>query len=701
MVARIAKVVHQSAAAECGLACAAMILQAHGIGVQLQQIRQTHDVSLRGSSLRDLLTLIEDYGLAARPMRVEIDRLKQVTMPCILHWSFDHFIVLERCRGSSFDIIDPACGRRRVSRAEVDDKFTGIALEVIRPIVPVTLPNPDTKLRLIHLLPPFNAIMPLLAMVLMITLMLNAGALLLPLLVKVLLDRIGPGTVHPLFWGITSAFLALAVLQGVNKWARGIGLSRLRRFLSYHMAQSVFGHLIWLNASVIERRSAGTIASNFRSIFALSDTLGEDVLSAVIDSVATIAVIGVLLWYDAVIGCIVFAAVTSYGLWTIAGNRGAKIRMGQVLAHESREGGFFVETINRLQAIRLFQVERWRTASFATIHERLEDARDDYAQWLNGSRAVGEALLQICWVTVVAIAAWRVSTGGISVGLFSSIIVWLGLATTRARDAVTRVAQLDWLESHVDRLADILLSPSDRDDSDACMPSPPVESIGCEGLSARYGPSLPRILNDVNLEVSRGEWITIVGSSGQGKSTLVKTLTGLMIPEEGTLRLDGESTPWQSTKRLRRSVGAVMQNDGLLAGSIRDNITFFDEHANVELMESCAALAEISDDIARMPMKYDSLVGEQGAGLSAGQGQRLMLARALYKKPSFLILDEFTSNIDEESEARIIANIKKIGMGVIAIAHRSHVINAADRIYELHEGRLTVRIEPSLCHSSL
>ena len=456
-----------------------------------------------------------------------------------------------------------------------------------------------------------------------------------------------------------------------------------------------------MNASVIERRSAGTIASNFRSIFALSDTLGEDVLSAVIDSVATIAVIGMLLWYDAVIGCIVFAAVTGYGLWTIAGNRGAKIRMGQVLAHESREGGFFVETINRLQAIRLFQVERWRTASFATIHERLEDARDDYAQWLNGSRAVGEALLQICWVTVVAIAAWRVSTGGISVGLFSSIIVWLGLATTRARDAVTRVAQLDWLESHVDRLADILLSPSDRDDSDACMLSPPVESIGCEGLSVRYGPSLPRVLSDVNLEVSLGEWITIVGSSGQGKSTLVKALTGLMIPEEGTLRLDGESTPWQSTKRLRRSVGAVMQNDGLLAGSIRDNITFFDEHANIEFMESCAALAEISDDIARMPMKYDSLVGEQGAGLSAGQGQRLMLARALYKKPSFLILDEFTSNIDEDSEARIIANIKKIGVGVIAIAHRSHVINAADRIYELHGGRLTVRIEPFLCHSSL
>ncbi len=144
-----------------------------------------------------------------------------------------------------------------------------------------------------------------------------------------------------------------------------------------------------------------------------------------------------------------------------------------------------------------------------------------------------------------------------------------------------------------------------------------------------------------------------------------------------------------------------MQNDGLLAGSIRDNITFFDEHANIEFMESCAALAEISDDIARMPMKYDSLVGEQGAGLSAGQGQRLMLARALYKKPSFLILDEFTSNIDEDSEARIIANIKKIGVGVIAIAHRSHVINAADRIYELHGGRLTVRIEPFLCHSSL
>lgn len=688
MARPVRRIVQQSAGAECGLACAAMVLQANGIQAELQQIRQTHDTSLRGSSFRDLLALLGDYGLSARPMRVEIERLGNIRLPCILHWSFDHFVVLERVRSDGFAIIDPACGRRRLDPAEMDEKFTGIVIEATGPATPAVAIDPDARLRLSDLLPPLRTLAPIFAIIVVVTALLNAGALVLPLFVKVAIDRLIGERPGRLFWAIGAAFMALAFLQGANRWARGLGLVRLRRALSAHMARLVFGQLIWLNGSVVERRSAGTITSNFRSIFALSDTLGEDVLSALIDSVATIAVVGILFYYDRLIGAAALISIAAYAGWTMAGNRGAKMRMGQVLAHESREGGFFVETINRLQAIRLFQAERWRTASFATIHERLEDARDDYARWLNGGRSVGEALLQSAWVMVVALATWRVSMGTMTIGLFSGIVIWLGLATSRARDAVTRVAQLDWLESHVDRLADVLLSQSDRVASDLRLPAQPVSVIGCEGLSVRYAAGLPWVLREVTLEVRRGEWVSVVGASGQGKSTLVKTLTGLLVPEEGALRLDGETVPWTSVGRLRRDIGAVMQNDGLFGGSIRDNITLFDETPDIALMERCAALAEMAEDIARMPMRYDSIVGEQGAGLSAGQGQRLMLARALYKRPAFLILDEFTANIDEGSEARIIANIRALDVGVIAIAHRAQVIEAADRVYVLDQGRL-------------
>jgi ATP-binding cassette subfamily B protein RaxB len=527
------------------------------------------------------------------------------------------------------------------------------------------------------------------------TLLLNAGALILPFFVKFAIDRMGTGGVGTIFIAVAAAFLLLALLQGLNRHLRGGTLIALRRRLSKHMAHTVFDRLIWLNHSVVERRSSGTLASNYRSVFALSDTLGEDVVSALIDAVAAIIVVGIILYYDTVIGLVTLASVIGYSAWSVSRNRGAKMRMSEVLAQEGREGGFFVETINRLQAIRLFQAEAWRTNAFATIHQRVEDARDGYAHWNNASRAIGEAILQASWVALIATAAYRLSVPQFDAGLFSALIVWIGLATNRAREAVMRYAQIDWLESHVDRLSDIIFSPSDYVDGDPAPAAPPPNSIGCHAMAVRYAPNLPFVFEGLSLAVVAGEWITVVGSSGEGKTTLAKALTGLLPIEAGALLVDGRPVGPNGVALIRKHVGAVMQNDGLLAGSLRDNITFFDETPDLPLMEECARIAEVGEDIGRMPMKYDSVIGEQGAGLSAGQGQRLMLARALYKRPRFLILDEFTANVDEECERRIIGNLRELGLGVMAIAHRSNVISAADRVLELDGMRMTERLLPA------
>jgi ATP-binding cassette subfamily B protein RaxB len=692
--AQAIKPIQQSAVAECGLACAAMLLNARDKPVTLQQLRLTHDTSLRGSSLRDILTVLRDYGVEARPLRIELDQLDRVSLPCILHWSFDHFVVLESWDGKRGSIVDPNSGRRPVERIELDRLFTGIAIEITKAVEPTIPTAPFERLRLRHILPRMKSLLGLLGAVAAFTLLLNAGALILPFFVKFAIDRMGAGGAGSIFLAVAAAFLALALLQGLNRYLRGGTLIALRRRLSKHMAHTVFDRLIWLNHSVVERRSSGTIASNYRSVFALSDTLGEDVVSALIDAVAAIVVVGIILYYDLVIGLVTLVSVIGYCAWTMSRNRGAKIRMSEVLAQEGREGGFFVETINRLQAIRLFQAEAWRASAFATIHQRVEDSRDGYAHWNNSSRAVGEAILQASWVALIATSAYRLSTPQFDVGLFSALIVWIGLATNRAREAVMRYAQIDWLESHVDRLSDIIFSASDYLEGDPVPASAPPRSIGCRGMAVRYAPNLPFVLEGVSFAVEAGEWITIVGSSGEGKTTLAKALTGLLPIDSGTLLIDGRPVGPNGVVIIRRHVGAVMQNDGLLAGSLRDNITFFDETPDLSLMEECARVAEVSEDIGRMPMKYDSVIGEQGAGLSAGQGQRLMLARALYKRPRFLILDEFTANVDEECELRIIGNLRALELGVIAIAHRSNVIYAADRVLELDGMRITERLRP-------
>ncbi len=683
--------IQQSAVAECGLACAAMMLNAFGKPVSLQQLRQTHDTSVRGSNLRDIIAALSDYGLNARPLRLELDKLSKVSLPCVLHWSFDHFVVLEHWNKKRATIIDPNSGRRIVEHEEVSQKFTGIALEVTDAVDPKILSGHFERLRLRDVLPKMASLVGLFGQIAILTVLLNIGVLMLPLFVKFAIDRIGFDGNGRLFLAVAAAFFVLGILQGANRYLRGSGLIALRRRLSSHMAYSVFARLIWLNNSVVERRSAGTIASNYRSIFALSDTLGEDVVSALIDGLAAVAVVVIICYYDRLLGLLTLVSILAYGIWTAARNRGAKTRMGEVLAQEGREGGFFVETINRLQAIRLFQAETWRSNAFATIHQRVEGARDGYARWNNTSRAVGEAILQGTWVATVGLAAYQLAQTRFDAGLFSAMIVWLGLATSRARDAVTRLSQIDWLESHVDRLSDIVLSPSDYLEPSEASATVKPHVIGCSSIAVRYAANLPFVLEDVSLDIVKGEWVTIVGSSGEGKTTLAKALTGLLPLQAGHLLINGQILLPDGVRSIRRHVGAVMQNDGLLAGAIRDNIAFFDETPDLEHVEECARIAEIANDIEQMPMKYDSVIGEQGAGLSAGQGQRLMLARALYKRPDFLILDEFTANIDEYCEQRIIDNLRDLELGIIAIAHRSNVINAADRVLELDGGRIVAR----------
>ncbi len=683
--------IQQSAVAECGLACAAMMLEAYGKPTTLQQLRKTHDASVRGSSLRDLLGLLGDYGLLAQPLRLEVEKLEKVTLPCILHWSFDHFVVLEHYSKKSAVIIDPASGRRVVSTSELNMKFTGIAITVTDKVPPRIKVVDSKRISLTDVLPRPSSLVTLLVQIVALSCILNIGTLVLPIFAKNALNSIGSGAFGSWFFAVALAFLLLGVLQGANRYARGASLIDLRRRLSSYMARGVFGQLIWLNHAVVERRSAGTLAANYRSVFAVSDTLGDEVVSALIDALGAVFVVGILFYYDWLIGFLTLLPISVYVLWTVNRNGGAKTKMSEVLAQEGREGGFFVETVNRLQAIRLFQAEPWRTNAFATIHSRVEDARDQYARWLNTSRAVGEALLQAGWVVIVAVGAYRIFYLHLGIGLFSALIVWVGLATMRARDAVTRLAQLDWLGSHVDRLSDIILSPSDMIEKAWEVAGEPPQSIGCSGATVRYAPSLPPVLIELSFDVKIGEWVTIVGASGEGKTTLAKALTGLLPLETGSLLINGAPVPVEQVRTIRHHVGAVMQNDGLFAGSIRDNISFFDQMPDLDLISQCAATAEIDTDIAKMSMQFDSVIGEQGAGLSAGQGQRLMLARALYKRPRFLVLDEFTSNIDEDCERRIIINIRGLGLGVIAIAHRSNVIDAADRVLELNGCRLTER----------
>lgn len=680
----------QSAAAECGLACAGMVIGSlTGQRPGLQDLRQRYDVTLRGLNLGGLLRILADHGLVGRPLSIGLDRLKDLKLPCILHWRFNHYVVLEQVTRSGFRVVDPAVGRVLVSREEADAHFTGVALEVVHQEEAPNPVAPGTPLRLRDLFPPTRPLLICLGQVLLLTVAFNAVSLVSPLMLKVVYDDVLPPSDTNLLLTVAVAFVVLAVVQGLTLLARGAALTELRRTLSEGVSRDVFSHLVWLASTVVERRSAGTIATNYRSVTALTDTLSEELLAAVVDGFSAIILVAVLFWLDPLIGAALAILLAVHAGWIAATAAGRKARLSRVLACEGQEGGFFVETVTRLQPIRMFQAEGLRTATFANLHGKLEDARQRLGLFTNLSRTVGETIVAVGWVLIVAFAALRTLDGVITLGTFAAIVVWVGLAVGRGREAVSRLAQMDSLESHVNRVADILRGISDRPSPAAMSVTlPPVTQFGCADLSFRYGDEGPWLLDSCSFSIERGEWVSIAGQSGVGKSTLVKVLTGLLQPSQGTVLINTQPMGPDQGLALRRRVGVVMQNDGLFGGSLRDNITFFDPTPDIEHMHACADIAGIHQQIERLPMRYESLVGEQGAGLSAGQLQRIMLARALYRRPDLLILDEFTANLDEAAEQAIIASLKELGIAILAIAHRRAVIEAADRVLLLEAGRL-------------
>jgi ATP-binding cassette subfamily B protein RaxB len=680
----------QSASSECGLACAGMLINHfRDTTLSLQDLRRRHDVNLRGLNLNSLINILSENGILARPLSVGLNKLKALKLPCIIHWRFNHYVILEEIRGARFHVVDPGCGRRILGEEEVNDNFTGIALEVVRLEDDASAIKPGRRLKLQHLLPPLSTVSKPLLQVLALTLALNAVTLATPLFLKLIFDRALPESRFDILLALTASFLLLAVLQSITQYYRGAGLVDLRRNLSEGVSCEVFAHLVWLNGQVIERRSAGTIATNYRSVMTLTDTLSEEVLGTIVDGLSGIALLVVLFVLDPVIGLAMTLVIALYAGYVIWRNPERKSRLAESLAAEGREGGYFVETINRLQPIRLFEAENLRTVSFNNLHSRLEDARQAHGEFSNAMRAFGEFILGVGWVLVIALAASRVLGGDMTTGSFAAIVVWVGLAIARGRETVSRLAQMDALETHVDRVADIIQGKSDRPDrARSGGPFPRLEGLGCRDLSFRYGEHSDWVLRDCDFHVKQGEWKAIAGRSGEGKSTLVKLLTGMIAPTHGEIIANGAPLHHDQMSQVRRRLGVVMQNDGLFGGSIRDNITFFDTNPDIDHMEACADVAGIRDDIDRMPMKFESAIGEQGAGVSAGQLQRLMLARALYRRPNILILDEFSANLDEQSEAQIIRNLKQLAIGVVTIAHRSAVINAADEIYRLEAGRL-------------
>jgi ATP-binding cassette subfamily B protein RaxB len=281
------------------------------------------------------------------------------------------------------------------------------------------------------------------------------------------------------------------------------------------------------------------------------------------------------------------------------------------------------------------------------------------------------------------------SGAGFSLGMLFAFMAYKFQFTGRSAALVQRWVAFRKLRLHLERLSDIALSPQDRGMDIAEPPASPLRGeIELRDIAFRYSANDPLVLSGVDLRVRPGEHLVITGASGGGKSTLVKVLLGLVTPENGQMFVDGNALDRFGLRNYRSQIAAVMQEDCLFTGTLAENIALFDDSIDYDLLQTVAAVASIHEDIKLLPMKYDTLVGDMGSTLSGGQKQRVLLARALYRQPRLLVIDEGTSHLDPARERQITAAIAAMGVTRISIAHRKETIDSADRVLELRGGRL-------------
>jgi len=678
----------QTEAAECGVACLAMIASYHGHAVDVAALRRRFAVSMRGATLAALMQLAARLGLESRAVRVELEDLERLRLPCVLHWSFTHFVVLRRVTRRGLTVHDPARGLRRVRRAEAGAAFTGVALELWpSPRFAPRAPVPAVGLR--ELVGDVRGLAGALAQILLLAATLETFVLANPLLLQWVVDHGLVTADRDLLTLLALGFGLLVLFEQATAALRGIVIMHFEATLNLQWQANVLAHLLRLPLPYFEKRHLGDIVSRFRSIDAIQRTVTTTFVEAIVDGAMSLLLLAVMLVYSPPLAAVCLAAMAIYVAVRRLAHAALRDARHEQIAAAAKQDSHFIETARGVRAIKLFaRADERRGAWLGLLVEQI-NAGSRVQRLGLALRAGNGLLLGLTNVLVVYLGASLVLGGGLSTGMLLAFVAYQRQFAVRVSTLIDKLAEVRLLRLHCERLGDIVLTEPEQQLGPGRLivsAAAPGVAICVRGVRFRYGDHEPYVLDGVDLDVAPGECVALVGASGCGKSTLLCLLLGLLAPTAGEVTIAG--VPPRELAAARRSVAGVMQGDCLFAGSVADNISFFAADADQRRIEECARLAAIHSDIAALPMAYNTLVGFMGSTLSAGQQQRILLARALYAQPSVLVLDEATSHLDAPREAAIAAAVAQLGMTRIVAAHRRETLAAAHRIVRLEGGRI-------------
>ncbi len=676
-------VILQSEAPECGIACLAMVASYYGHLTDLSAMRMRLSPSLKGVTLKHVSQVATAMGLAARGVQVPLESLSKLQLPAVLHWDMNHFVVLVGVKGKNILVHDPGRGKRKLSLAEASKHFTGVAMEFT--------PNQDfrkvderEKVSAWQLLSMGSGLGGTVFQLVLLSLTLEVFAIAMPFFLQLVVDRVLVGRDADLLTVLGIAFGTLVLIQvvvsGVRAW---IGVYLSTRF-NLRLLTALFDHLLKLPLGWFEKRNIGDIVSKFRSVDVIQKTLSTTFVETFIDGVMVLITLGVMAFYSLALTAVVLSAALLYALLRWYFFYPQRYATDEQLAHEAKASTHFIETLRGMMAIKLNMRENERRGAYQNLVVDQINAGVKVQHVGIFQRGTNALIFGLESIIVVWMGALLVMEGKFSVGMLYAFLGFKLVFLGRINNLIDKWNEFRMLDLHAERIADIALAEPETASSTAVFAEgAEALTIEARGLGFAYGPE-GTVFRNVNLIIKPGEIVALVGPSGCGKTTLLKVLLGLLKPTEGQVLVNGRDLRDWDLGQYRARIGAVMQDDQLFVGTIEDNISFFDADHDPERVRACARSALIDTEISGTPMGYNTIVGSLGMSLSGGQKQRVLLARALYRNPQVLFMDETLDQVDAQQEQVIRNEVSSHVKSTVFVSHRAESVIGA-RVIQLAE----------------
>ncbi|HEY4034728.1 MAG TPA: peptidase domain-containing ABC transporter [Ktedonobacteraceae bacterium] len=681
----------QLTAVECGAACLAMILGYYGRKTRVAEIRDGYGIGRDGLSALDIVKAARNYGMRVRAISVrgQIDEFRFVSLPAIVHWEFNHFMVVERWSANHVDVVDPAVGRKRLSREDFDLGFTGVVIMMEPGEQFNRYATSARKLTLRSYAAQYIKRAPMTLVQLFIaSLCLQIFGLGVPLLTKVIIDQVIPLRLTSIVPLLGIGVLSLLLAQLVVLMLRSFLLIYLECRIDMHMYPSFFDHLFMLPLKFFQQRSTGDILTRVSSNTTIRDIVSTQFLSTVLDGSLIVVYIIILLWQSWSFGLVVLVIGILQFVLLLGTKNEFRLRSDRELEAIGKSQGYVAEILAGMTTVKAAGAEQRAFQKWSNLFcDQLNSSirRIYLSSILETSITVLRIVspLLLLWLGVI-----QVLNGTMQLGTMIALNALASIFVTPLASLASSATQLPIIRSHLERIGDVMEADIEQEVQQAQEPPRLTGHIQLQDVCFKYDSNSPAVLKDITVDIAPGQKIAIVGPTGSGKSTLGKLLLGLYLPTEGEILYDGIPLRSLNYQSVRSQFGVIMQDASIFSGSIWQNVAFNNPGMDMESIVNAAKLAALDGDIQQMPMGYETFVAEAGNALSGGQRQRLAIARALANNPSILLLDEATSALDVITEHIIEQNLKSLACTQIIIAHRLSTVRDADTILVLNQGSI-------------